>query len=101
MLNIPPGCYMDNCVNAKPWKEIALNYVWIKPVLRSYPKHVPGGMFLTDCFLYLDDLFGGTLFSGPKLINAAEEAGRLKKLIGSLRYLYRNSILPEGCSYCI
>lgn len=83
---------VDSDVSRPSFREIALNYVWIKPVLRSYPKHVPGGMFLTDCFLYLDDLFGGTLFSGPKLINAAEEAGRLKKLIGSLRYLYRNSV---------
>ena len=90
---------MDSCGNTEPWQEIALNYVWIKPVLKSYPKHVPGGMFLTDCFLYLDDLFDGNLICGPKTINAAEEASRLKKLIGSLRYLYRNSLLPEDCSF--
>ena len=43
---------------------------------------------------YLDQLLDGTLLCRPgiaKLVQASEEASRAKKLMGALRYLYRNS----------
>ena len=43
---------------------------------------------------YLDQLLDGTLLCKPgvaKVVQASEEGGRAKKLIGALRYLFRNS----------
>lgn len=51
-------------------------------------------MFLTDTILYLDILLDNTLLVKPgvdRVSQAAEEAQRLKRLMGSLRYLFRNS----------
>lgn len=51
-------------------------------------------MFLTDTFLYLDVLLDHTLLVKPgmdRVAQAAEEAQRLKRLMGALRYLFRNS----------
>ena len=63
-------------------------------------QQVPSSFYLTDVFLYLDDLLGKKLLRAkpktpeerltrPEL--AAREAAKLKRLISSLRYLYRNS----------
>lgn len=59
-----------------------------------FPASVPGGTILTDIWLYLDGLLGGKLLvkeGESKQNQAADEAERCKKLIGALRYLYRNS----------
>ena len=48
---------------------------------------------------YLDDMLGGSLLAKKgisKTIQASEEGGRIKKLMGALRYLYRNSPLLRG-----
>ncbi|CAL1163649.1 unnamed protein product [Cladocopium goreaui] len=53
---------------------------------------------MTDVWLYLDKLLGEKLFVArdvPKQNQAATEAGRCKKLIGALRYLYRNSFFAR------
>lgn len=58
---------------------------------------VCSGYFLTDCLLALDDLFQGKMLvgaSGSKLDMAAEEAVKLKKLMGAVRALWRSS--PSG-----
>ena len=76
-------------------QDIATNYVWLHPIVSSFPETVPGTILMTDVWLYLDRLLGGKLFVAqdvPKQNQAATEAGRCKKLIGALRYLYRNSI---------
>jgi hypothetical protein len=75
-------------------QDIATNYVWLQPIVSSFPESVPGTIFMTDVWLYLDKLLGEKLFVArdvPKQNQAATEAGRCKKLIGALRYLYRNS----------
>jgi hypothetical protein len=56
---------------------------------------VPGGIILTDIWLYLNQMLDQKLFVRPNLskeIQAGKEADRCKKLIGALRYLYRNSV---------
>lgn len=48
---------------------------------------------LTDCWLYLDHLLSKKLLVKPgesKEQQASLEAERCKKLMGALRYLYRN-----------
>ncbi|CAL1137650.1 unnamed protein product [Cladocopium goreaui] len=75
--------------------DLAANYVWIRPLAESFPEVVPGGILLTDIWLYLDRLLGFKLLvlkDVPKVNQAATEAGRCKKLMGALRYLYRNSL---------
>ena len=59
---------------------------------------MPGSLFLTDVMLYLNVLLGGSLLCKEgvdAVAQAAEEASRLKRLMGSLRYLYRNSSLHK------
>ncbi len=56
---------------------------------------VPSGFYLSDCFLWLDALLGKGLLvpdaQHSKQSLAAQDAKRLKKLMGALRYLFRNS----------
>ncbi|CAK9017594.1 Uncharacterized protein SCF082_LOCUS18389 [Durusdinium trenchii] len=75
-------------------QEIAQNFVFLRPLVQHFPDHVPGGVLLTDIWLYLDSLFDQKLLCKPdvpKQTQAANEASRCKRLIGALRYLYRNS----------
>lgn len=66
--------------------------MWLKPVVQRYPDSVPSALYLTDVFLYIDDLLEGNLLKqGPKVLQASDEAMRVKRLVGALRYLYRNS----------
>ena len=66
------------------------------------PQHgqVPSGFYLADCMLELDRNMGGTLlvpkFKQLKRDVAADEAKRLKRLMGALRHLYRNCFLTTG-----
>ena len=34
-------------------KELATNFVWLRPVAKHFPTTVPGGLILTDIFLHL------------------------------------------------
>ena len=75
--------------------EISLHYKWMKPWTTVLPTKVPSGYFITDVMLYLHGLLDGQLFrvkeSESVRGRAAEEAVRLRKLISSLRYLFRGS----------
>ena len=97
-------------------QEIARNYCLLKPVcvafptkarssivalsprslnsLYAYAMQVPSPVFLADTFLQLDTKLGGGLLipkpNESKGLLAAREAARVKKLMGALRYLYRN-----------
>ena len=76
-----------------PLQDIAANYCWMKPLVEVWPEKVPGGIVLTDCWLYLDKLLDKKLLvkaRKSKQDQASEEAERYKKLMGALRYLYRN-----------
>ena len=62
--------------------------------LESAPQ-VPSSFFLGDAFLLLDKKFrGGLIIVDERLAKndiAAREARRVKKLMGALRHLFRNS----------
>lgn len=77
-------------------QDIAANYVWLRPLVEAFPQSVPGGIILCDIWLYLDKLLTSKLLvkpNVPKETQAGLEADRCKKLMGALRYLYRNSHL--------
>lgn len=65
-----------------------------------FPLQVPSGYFICDCWLMLDAFLDRKLFRpGPgesRVDLAADEAVRVKKCMGSLRYLWRNS---KGASH--
>lgn len=53
-------------------------------------------LHLSSCPRYLDKLLNGSLLAKkdiPKVTQASEEAARVKRLMGALRYLFRNSAL--------
>lgn len=65
---------------------------------------MPSGFYLADSLLLLDAQLGGGMLvptpeeSKPQL--AMREAKRIKKLVGYLRYLYRNSaLMVEGLAF--
>ena len=39
-----------------PCKELACNYVWLKPLAMNFPTEVPGAMVLTDIMLHLGNM---------------------------------------------
>ena len=65
---------------------------------------VASGFFLTDSLLALDRLLAGNFIVPPedgpssKACMAAADAKRLKKLLGSLRHLFRNSAVAKVLS---
>lgn len=68
------------------------------------PLQVPSALYLTDVILYLDDRLDKKLLlakqgtpeaSMTKQDLAGREAGKLKKLVQALRYLFRNSALAK------
>ena len=75
-------------------EEIARNYTFLRPLVEAFPDRVPGGIVLTDVWLYLNELMDNKLLckkDEPVQLQAANEASRCKRLMGALRYLYRNS----------
>ena len=62
---------------------------------------VPSGFYLTDALLVLDQRFEGHLLipdgTRTKVDIAARESRRLKKLLGALRHLWRNSAFSQVC----
>ncbi|CAK9089808.1 30S ribosomal protein S6 [Durusdinium trenchii] len=77
---------LDSALCRPAAADVAINYHMLKPVITHSPDKVCSGYFLTDCLLALDDLFQGKMLvgaSGSKLDMAAEEAVKLKKLMGA------------------
>ena len=77
-------------------QEVSLHYHFVKPLAREIPNKVPSAFMITDGLLLLNNLLDEKLFPRVKPEDsvqqkAAEEAVKLKKLIQSLRYLYRSS----------
>lgn len=66
--------------------------------VRTQKAKVPSAFLLTDVLLQLDRLLAHKLVvpghGDTKVVAAARDAKRLKKLMGALRALYRNSTLP-------
>ena len=81
--------------------DIILNACWIKPFIQRFRDRVPSQFFLVDTFLHLDKLYLGkllvpTLAGECKMSLAAHEAKKVKLLVGSLRSLWRSSILVQS-----
>ena len=77
-------------------QDIAANFVWLRPLATKFSTHVPGAILLTDIWLYLNDLLDKRMLVKEDMsvqLQAGQEAERCKKLMGALRYLYRNSVL--------
>lgn len=70
-------------------EDIKLNFAWVAPFVKFSPDKVPSGFFVTDCFLYCQPRNEGE----TKASLAAHEASNVKRLIGSLRSLWRSSVL--------
>ena len=74
-------------------------------VIPNSPWQVPSCFYLTDALLELDRLFGHYLLlennGKTKELVAGEEAKRLKRLMSSLRHLYRNCYLASYFIYCM
>ena len=89
-----------------PWRSQSFMLFFFGPQF-FFPDHgplpqtlnliqVPSGYFLTDVFLYADMLFKGRLLIDPedkmqKTDMAADEAIKLKHLVGAIRTLWRSS----------
>eukprot|EP00434_Breviolum_minutum_P016188 symbB.v1.2.014264.t1/scaffold1033.1/size247163/2 len=92
-------CYTDLVILSDPdgctrptYKDIAVNYVWLRPLCEKWPDRIPSGFFLADTFLMMDSFMGNLLLMGPdpEIELAREEARRVTRLLGALRYLWRN-----------
>lgn len=84
----------------KPVKATTLLYIALIP---ESAQQVPSAFYLTDCFLWLDALLGKGMFipdaENTRVTLAGQDAKRLKKLVGALRYLFRNSSWGINCTY--
>ena len=93
--------------------DILVNFHWILPFARAYPRTVPSSLLCADVFLCLDRMMLGTLLRAPpgasgeladqKKVLAGTEGANIKRLMGGLRYLWRSSIVAlvsVGEVYC-
>lgn len=82
------------------FKDIAVNFVWLKPFVEAFPDRVPSGFLMCDVILMLNEFLMDKLLlpedpNAPvtredQVEMAKEEMNRMKKLLGALRYLWRN-----------
>ena len=93
----------------KPWgkittmEDIAVNFVWLKPFVEAFPDRVPSGFLICDVVLMLNEFLMDKLLlpddpntpltREDQVEMAKEETTRMKKLLGALRYLWRNGSL--------
>ena len=85
---------LDSVIQSPTRQHLRKNVYWIKPIVGIFQRSVPSGYFLCDALMELDKLMNKKLLqpkSGDKLTLALQEASKLKKLVGHLRYLYRNT----------
>eukprot|EP00438_Fugacium_kawagutii_P027510 Skav202184 [mRNA] locus=scaffold1204:165180:165705:- [translate_table: standard] len=92
--------YLDSALHRASAADVAANYHYLKPIIAFSPDRVPSGYFLTDVLLRVDEKFKGAMLVDPetdpakrkrKLDLAAEEAVKLKRLVGACRTLWRSS----------
>lgn len=91
-------------------QEISQNHLWLRSLCDLYPQEalalrlsclsflgaqVPSGFLLADALLMLDEKLGKGLLQPKENFRkqdiAAREAKRMKRLLGALRHLWRNS----------
>jgi len=76
--------------------DIANNYPFLQPICKQFPHKVPSAYAIADILLILDMLCGGNLLTpNAKFLTktdvALNAAGRIKRLMGTLRHLRRKS----------
>ena len=73
-------------------KDIRTHAMIIKPMITEFPYKVPSAFYCADVLLKLNVLMGNKLLKGDDPTSIAlAEGGKLKKLIGALRGLFRHS----------
>ena len=81
---------LENALSRPSYKELKANFLLIRPVAEAFPSSVPGGLFLTDVMIMLNEKLDMRLFQGNPRSQAGREAQRLKRCMQALRYLFRN-----------
>mmetsp|Transcript_7595 Transcript_7595/g.17005 ORF Transcript_7595/g.17005 Transcript_7595/m.17005 type:complete len:172 (+) Transcript_7595:78-593(+) len=79
-------------------KDIRNNYVILKPFVQWSPASVPSAFFAADVLIKLNSLLHNKLFACREefvVPRATKEGGKIKKLIGALRALYRHARLGK------
>lgn len=89
---------LENSTASAKADDLITNYCWVKPIVAQFRDRVPSGFYLTDVFLFLDQIMMGKLLvpaeeGQSKHDLAAEEGKKIKNLVGSLRALWRSSTL--------
>ena len=83
-------------------QDLSKNFVWLRPWVEAFPDRIASGFYIMDCLLMLDHFLSGTLLlpeesqvcdKETKMDLAREECSKMKRLLGALRYLWRNGIL--------
>ena len=91
LITLKHGMLASPCVS-----DVDKNSTWVEPIVKSFAEKVPSAYMLGDCFLAIDRLCDGKLLqdSSGKLSKgqmALQEGSKAAKIVGYLRYLYRNS----------
>ncbi|CAJ1372520.1 unnamed protein product [Effrenium voratum] len=85
--------YLPNALARPTYKELSRNYVWVRIWASQFPEKAPSVFLIADVLQRLDQKFAGNLLQHTdkcRAERAGEEAGRIRKLLSALRYLFRN-----------
>ena len=91
-----PLIQLDNDISRPTADDCIVNYIWLRPFVSKFPETVCSGYYAADVFKALDVLVENKLLKSPDPMDtkkslALEEGGRMKRLMGGLRYLWRSS----------
>ena len=91
-----PLVQLDDAMTRPGAEDSVLNACWVRPFVERFRDRVPSQFFVAGTFLFLDKLHLGRLLQPNKAGEskqsvAAEEAKKIKLLIGALRRLWRSS----------
>lgn len=100
-----PILQLENEVCRPGASDILVNYHFLRPFVARFADTIPSGFFAADVFIYADWLYNGNLLKSPdgsqdKKTMASVEGGKLKRLMGALRFLWRSSAFPEALRLC-
>ena len=92
-----PIIMLDNVLQSPGRKHLRQNRFWLHALIKVFPASVPSAYFLADALLELNHMFDGNLLKvlggqDSRLTLALQEAAKLKKLLGYLRYLFRATV---------
>ena len=87
---------LENDISRPTADDCILNYIWLRPFVSKFPETVCSGYYAADVFRALDVSFDNKLLQSSDPLDtkkslALEEGGKMKRLMGGLRYLWRSS----------